>query len=81
MIPELEVVVLTEDLPEFGLVSGDIGTVVHAVEQAGYLVEFMDPAGNTIDVVPVEPLQVRIATPEELAARRTKRAASRTTSP
>lgn len=50
MIKELDSVVLTSDIPEYGLASGDIGTVVmvHA-KGAGYEVEFAtldgDPSG------------------------------------
>jgi hypothetical protein len=51
---ELDVVVLTRDLPDEKLVAGDVGTIV-AVHQggAGYTVEFVTPGGDTIAVVTV----------------------------
>jgi len=38
---ELDTLVLTEDLPEHGLLRGDIGTVVLVHDRPGYEVEFM----------------------------------------
>jgi hypothetical protein len=59
-IPELERIVLTEDLLEHGLKCGDVGTIVHADEGGrGYIVEFMTLSGDTAAVVPVMPTQVR----------------------
>ena len=41
MINEQDCVVLTEDVPDAGLVTGGIGTVVHVrSREAGYEVEF-----------------------------------------
>ena len=60
MMNELDVVVLTEDFPEYGLKAGDDGTIVYILgEGAAYLVEFMTPEGETIDVVEVEPDKLR----------------------
>ncbi|MDX2157949.1 MAG: DUF4926 domain-containing protein [Hyphomicrobiaceae bacterium] len=60
MIEEHEQVVLTRDLPEHGLVAGDIAVVV-AVHQAGagYTLEFMTVAGDTIAIVTVDAVDVR----------------------
>ena len=49
-------VILTRDVSEHGLRSGDVGTVVerHVVPGAseeGYSVEFFDMTGNTVGVV------------------------------
>jgi hypothetical protein len=48
-------VILTRDIAERGLRSGDVGTVVerHAVPgvEEGYSVEFFDMTGNTVAVV------------------------------
>ncbi|MDJ0692207.1 MAG: DUF4926 domain-containing protein [Xenococcaceae cyanobacterium MO_188.B32] len=48
-------VILLQDLPEEGLYTGDIGTVVevHNVPglETGYSVEFFDMLGNTVGVV------------------------------
>lgn len=51
MIEELDVVVLTRDLPEHDLVAGDIGTVVHrAADGSAFLVEFLRGDGATVTV-------------------------------
>jgi hypothetical protein len=60
MIKEQESIVLTEDLPEEGLKAGDIGTVVHIHQGgAGYEVEFMTLAGETVAVATLLASQVR----------------------
>ena len=60
MIKEHDCVVLTQDLPEEGRQAGDIGTVVHVHQGgAGYEVEFMTLAGETVGVVTLLPTQVR----------------------
>src|SRR5437868_1502218 len=48
VIEELDSVVLTSDLPEYGLKAGDIGTVVMIHQQgAGFEVEFCTLEGET----------------------------------
>lgn len=44
---ELDVVELTEDLPEYGLSRGDRGTVVEVfdVPEEAYMLEFVDESG------------------------------------
>jgi hypothetical protein len=59
MIPEHDPVVLACDLPEHGLKAGDLGTVVHVYEDAGYEVEFMTLVGETVAVVTLDISQVR----------------------
>jgi hypothetical protein len=60
MIEEHDCVVLTEDLPEDGLVAGDLGTVVHVHRDgAGYEVEFMTLSGETLAVTTLLRSQVR----------------------
>jgi hypothetical protein len=60
MIKEHDCVVLTQDLPGEELKSGDIGTVVHIHGGgAGYEVEFMTLAGETVAVVTLLPTQLR----------------------
>ncbi len=53
--PLYEDVILCIDIPDVGLVAGDIGTVVecHVVpdREVGYSVEFFDMLGNTVAVV------------------------------
>ncbi len=67
MIYEHEQVVLTRDLPEHGLLAGDIATVV-AVHQdgAGYTLEFMTVQGDTLAVVTVDADDVRSAGEREV---------------
>ena len=75
MIKEHDCIVLTHDLPEEGLQTGDVGTVVHIHKGGvGYEVEFMTLAGETLAVVTLLPTQVRpiarrdVAHVRELAA-------------
>jgi hypothetical protein len=56
MIKELDLVVLIEDLPEHGLKSGDVGTVVHVYTTA---------------VVTLAPAQVRTAGSKDIMHTRT----------
>ncbi len=67
MIREHDVVVLTQDMPEKGLRSGDVGTVIHKhPSDAGYEVEFMTLSGQTIAVVTVMADQLRAVTRRDI---------------
>ncbi|MCS7066697.1 MAG: DUF4926 domain-containing protein [Fimbriimonadales bacterium] len=68
MIRELDIVVLTEDMPEHGLKAGDVGTVVlvHGGGM-GYEVEFMTLRGETVTVVSLHADQVRPVGEREIA--------------
>ncbi len=60
MVQELDLVVLTRDYPEFGLVAGDVGVVVHVYAfQKALEVEFLDGAGHTLAVLTVDREDVR----------------------
>jgi hypothetical protein len=59
IIKELDTIVLTIDLPEFGLNAGDLGTVVLVHKYGGYEVEFVTLEGETIAVISLAPEQVR----------------------
>ena len=60
MIKEHDCIVLTQDLPAEDLQAGDIGPVVHVHRGgAGYEVEFMTLAGETVAVVTLLPIWVR----------------------
>jgi hypothetical protein len=74
MINDLDVVVLTADLPEKGLQTGDIGTVVYVHGDKGYTVEFMTLDGETVAVVFLTPEQVRAVHPREMATVRSPHA-------
>jgi hypothetical protein len=67
MPKELEVVVLTRDLPEHRLEAGDVGTVVH-VHSAGeaYEVEFVRAEGSTVAVLTLSAADVRLMTGQEI---------------
>ncbi|MEX2016637.1 MAG: DUF4926 domain-containing protein [Candidatus Hydrogenedentales bacterium] len=43
----LDVVALTEDLPEHGLVRGQVGTIVEELVRGAFEVEFSDDEGRT----------------------------------
>ena len=60
MIKEHDCVILALDLADEGLVAGDIGTVVHVHQSgAGYEIEFMTLAGETLTVTTLLPSQLR----------------------
>ena len=60
MIKELDVVVLTTAIPEEGLESGDVGTIVHAYQDGeAFEVEFITLDGKTAVVATVEASDVR----------------------
>ncbi len=71
MIRELDTVVLTCDLPKYGLKEGDTGTVVLLHDDEGYGVEFMTFDGETIAVVSLTKDQVRPVGPGEVPHTRT----------
>jgi hypothetical protein len=66
-------VILTRDVMERGLRTGDVGTVVerHAlpgVSEEGYSVEFFDMTGNTVAVVTLPASALRLPTPADRPA-------------
>jgi hypothetical protein len=68
MIDELSTVVLTTDLPEHELCSGDLGTVVMTHQGGkGYTVEFTTLSGDTIAVTTLSADQVRPTRPNDVA--------------
>jgi hypothetical protein len=67
VIDELDIAVLTCDLPEHGLAAGDIGTVVLVHDEGkGYEVEFMTLDGETIAVATLRGEQVRAVQHDEI---------------
>ena len=67
MIEEFEQAVLTVDLPDNGLVAGDVGTVVDIVSNGkSASIEFFNFAGETIAVVLVGIDQVRAVNANEV---------------
>lgn len=67
MIKELDNIVLTVDLPQYGLTAGDIGTVVMVHNSQGYEVEFMTLDGETLAVTSLAVDQVRPISHKEIA--------------
>lgn len=68
MIKELDNVVLTTDLPEYGLKGDDIGTVVLTHKGGkGYEVEFVTLDGETVAVVTLLSSQIRPVAKREIA--------------
>jgi hypothetical protein len=60
MIREHDCIVLKQDIPDEGLRTGDVGTVVHIhPSAAAYQVEFMTLTGETVAVATVLPHQLR----------------------
>ncbi len=56
----LDVVAITEDLPEEGLLSGQVGTVVEELDRGVFEVEFSDDEGRTYAMVPLRREQLLI---------------------
>jgi hypothetical protein len=67
MIRELDRVVLTSDVPEHGLKTGDVGTVALVHDGKGYEVEFVALDGETLAVVSLFPHQLRPIGNREIA--------------
>ena len=56
----LDVVALTEDLPDRGLRRGQVGTVVEALAPDVFEVEFADNAGRTYAQLPLRAEQMMV---------------------
>jgi hypothetical protein len=70
MLQEHQRVLLTEDIPEYQLKTGDVGVIVYIHKQgAGYEVEFFTLDGRTYDVITVNANQVRAVGAEILHGR------------
>lgn len=73
MIGEFERVALTRDIPEDGLVAGDVGTIVHVYENGkGYEVEFFALSGRTLAVSTVTAEDARPVGDEDITHARTR---------
>ena len=53
----LDVVALTEDLPDHGLYRGQVGTVVEILPPDAFEVEFSDEDGRTYASIALKPTQ------------------------
>ena len=54
----LDVVALTEDMPERGLVRGQVGTIVEMLAEDVFEVEFSDDEGRTYAMLPLKASQL-----------------------
>jgi Domain of unknown function (DUF4926) len=77
MLQETDIVVLTVDLPEYGLTAGDIGTVVLLHGCGGYEVEFITLDGEAVAVTSLEAAHVRPIARREIAHVRSIQATTR----
>jgi hypothetical protein len=67
MIKELDTVVLSRDLPDYGLRRGDIGAVVHSYKEGeAFEVEFITGHGETLAVVTLKTKDVRLMDDKEI---------------
>jgi hypothetical protein len=67
MIREHDRVVLTAAVADAGLVTGDVGTVVHAYDDGqAFEIEFTALDGHTIVVATVDVSQVRLVTGSDI---------------
>jgi hypothetical protein len=57
---ELDLVVLTHDIPEHGLLEGDLGTIVHGyTDGQAWEVEFVTAEGRTVAVLTLTRADIR----------------------
>ena len=74
MFKEHDIIALTADIPEDGLETGDVGTIVHIYPQGeAFVVEFMTSDGWTVAITDVLASQMRLASRDD-----TKHARKRT---
>ena len=67
MINELDLVVLLKDFDDYGLKSGDLGTVVHCYkDKEGFEVEFVTADGRTIEVLTLTDEEIRLFAQSEI---------------
>lgn len=56
----LDVVALTEDISDRGLLRGQVGTVVESLEPGVFEVEFVDNDGKTYAMLPLKSSQLLV---------------------
>jgi hypothetical protein len=54
----LDVVALADNMPEQGLLRGQVGTVVEALAPETFLIEFSDDQGKTYAILPLQACQL-----------------------
>ena len=63
---ELESVVLTRDLPDHELETGDVGVIVHCHSESAFEVEFITGEGVTVAVVTLGSEDLRLMDASEI---------------
>ena len=56
----LDIVALTEDVPDHGLQRGQVGTIVESLGPGIYEVEFVDNDGHTYATLPLKSSQLLV---------------------
>ena len=56
----LDIVALTEDVPDHGLQRGQVGTIVESLGPGIYEVEFVDNDGHTYAMLPLKSSQLLV---------------------
>lgn len=59
-IQVLDVVALTEDIADRGLLRGQVGTVVESLDRGVFEVEFVDNDGKTYAIFPLKSSQLLV---------------------
>jgi hypothetical protein len=59
-IKQHDVVTLTEDMPQHGLVRGQVGTIVEQYSPDAFEVEFVDNSGHTYALVTLKSRQLLV---------------------
>ena len=76
MIKEHDRVILTTDIPNEGLETGDVGTVVHVYRKGeAFEVEFLTLDGDTVSVTTVPASQVRPVSKQDITHARPRKLA------
>jgi hypothetical protein len=65
---ELDTVVLTSDIPDYGLKEGDIGAVVQLYSSDAIEVEFVTASGSTQALVTLTQNEIRGVGPKDIPA-------------
>jgi len=67
MVKELDTIVLTHDIEEYGLKQGDIGAVVHCyIDGDAFEVEFVTAEGRTVAVLTLSSEEIRSMSNKEI---------------
>jgi len=67
MFNELETVVINKDIPEYGLIRGDIGAIVHIYENSSVVeVEFVSGEGSSEGVLTLSKEDLRPIANDEI---------------